>query len=53
MKVKIFLVEQNENGTEITVKEWTVVTDSVSRALQMYEDELDDRKMQRLEYTIL
>ena len=53
MKMKIFLIEQNEYGTETTVDEWTVVTDNICRALQMFEDELDERKMQRLEYTIL
>ena len=53
MKLKITVIEQDQNGNESTVKEWTVITDSVYRALQMYEDELDERKMQRLEYEIL
>ena len=53
MKVRISLTEQDQNGNESTIKEWTVITDSVNRALQMYEDELDERKMQRLEYEIL
>ena len=52
MKLKIFLVEQDEHGIETTVDEWTVVTDNIGRALQMFENELDGKKMQRLEYVI-
>ena len=53
MKIEIYLIEQNQNGQEETIKTWTVVTDSVNRALQMYEDELDERSMQRLAYKII
>ena len=53
MKLRISVTEKDQYGNESTVKEWTVVTDSVNRALQMYEDELDGRKMQRLEYEIM
>ena len=53
MKLRISVIEQNRNGEENTVKEFDCVTDSVNRALQMYEDELDERRMQRLEYEIL
>ena len=53
MKLRISLIEQDQNGNESTAKEWIVVTDSVNRALQMFENEIDERKMQRLEYTIL
>ena len=53
MKLKISVVEKDQYGNESTVKEWTVVTDSVNRALQMFEDEIDGTKMQRLEYEFL
>ena len=53
MNLKVYLIEQNENGDESTIKEWTVITNSVNRALQMYDNELDEGRVQWLEYKIL
>ena len=53
MKLRISIIEQNQSGEEKIVKEFICATDSVNRALQMYESELSEGKMQRLEYEIL
>ena len=53
MRLRISIIEQNQSGEEKIVKEFICTTDSVNRALQMYEPELSGRKMQRLEYEIL
>jgi hypothetical protein len=47
MKIKIYI--ENEDGK--TIKEFVCITDSIPRALQMYEDEVGE--FEYLKYSII